>query len=170
MSSSLPKYVRSENSFIIFSNCIPNVDICAKVYGYECCPDNAGFVQLCKQNQRIGFQPSGERFLTGCEEFDEDCNVVKETLYVDNQHPPLKYLATSSRFVIFTDDVSHKEIANSILSDFVIQSAGFIYFEEINGMITAKCFGESEEMHLKTRAIDSLIINDAFGLDVKLAA
>lgn len=171
MSSHLPKYVRTDNSFVVYSNCIPNVDLFAKIYGYECNLDNAGFVQICQQEQRIGFQPSGERFLTGCDTFDEEHDkITQELTFIDNQKAPLRYITTSSRFIIFTDDLSYKEIANAMLRDFVIQGAGLVHFEKSKGGISAKCYGECKELGVKSRSIDSLILNDAFGIEELIAA
>lgn len=163
MSSSQPKYVRTEDCFALFSNCIPHADAFTKIFGYDEDPIGAGFVKYCEEENQVGFKLCGEKVLTGFEEFGNQCQDLKEAIkLLVKKDEPLKYLTTSSRFIIFSNDFSHKEIANSLLTEFIIQGAGYLTLSKEDGHVTINCFGESDELHIKSRPIDSLIINDAF--------
>jgi hypothetical protein len=163
MTSSLPKYIRTEESFAIFSNCIPHAEAFTKMFGYKETPTGAGFVQYCNEDKRMGFKLLGEKCITGFDTFKEDCKDLKSIFkLLDDEQNPAKYIATSSRFIIFSNDFTHKEISNYLFTDFIIQGAGYISLVEINGEIKTRCFGESEELHIKSREIDGLIIDDSF--------
>lgn len=163
MTSRLPKYVRTEENFAVFSNCICHADVFNKMFGYNKDPAGAGFVNYCNDGDKIGFKLFGETKITGFDEFDDECKDLKSiSKLINKKSIPLKYIATSSRFIIFSGDFTHKEIANSLFTDFVVQGAGYIHLEFINGEIKTKCFGCSDDLKIKFRDMDSLIIDDAF--------
>lgn len=163
MTSRLPKYVRTEENFVIFSNCICHADVFNKMFGYNKDPAGAGFVNYCNEENKLGFKLIGEKQLTGFEEFDGGCKDLKTILkLIDKESIPLKYISTSSRFVIFTGNLTHKEVANYLFTDFIIQGAGYINLVEVNGDVESLCFGVAEDLNIKSRKMDSLIIDDAF--------
>lgn len=159
MTSSLPKYVRTDDSVLIFSNCINHADVFDHVYGYDRKPSGAGFVKACN-NEDCGLQLMGEKHVTGIEDFADDCqDICKKTMLLGKN---FKYITTASRFVIFSDKFSHKEIANDLMTGFFVQGAGYLTIEKTQDGVKFNCFGSSEELRIQAREIDCLIINDAF--------
>ncbi|MFA7069473.1 MAG: hypothetical protein WC144_01365, partial [Sulfurimonas sp.] len=85
--------------------------------------------------------------------------LIKQTL-VDELMGGAKYILTSSKYVIFPKKFSFKRVASRVFEGYVIQGAGEVEFYKDDSKIKVRCFGEAPTIGVKSREIDSLILQD----------
>lgn len=75
-----------------------------------------------------------------------------------------KYIRNQHRFMIFSDQCVHREMAVKALPGKLIHGAGFLKMYVKKGELQVDCYGESESLRVKVRRDDHTAILDSIGL------
>lgn len=163
MPSHLPKYAHTEKGMIIFSNCINHLEAIKNIFG-EVEIYSKGFIKcFLNENNNIAFELFAKKTKENIDEKTILTSKTEDCLEMLNKS---KYIVTSSRFIIFQEELTHKEIANSLFTDFIIQGAGEVKFSRKNNKPTIICSESStdNELNIPHRDFDSKILQDAFDI------
>lgn len=162
MPSNLPKYAKTEQGMIVFSNCINHADAINRIFG-EIEPLSIGFIKFFSQNEHVCFELFQKKKK---ETLDEPTVLVSSNQDCRCLTNKSKYILTSSRFIIFPNQLSHKHVANTMFTDFIIQGAGEVTFQvkEQQPHIICSESLEYNQLHIEHRDFDSKILEDAFDI------
>lgn len=75
-----------------------------------------------------------------------------------------KYIRNQHRFLVFSDSIQHKDFADKVLRGKLIHGAGFMQVDVIDGVLTPKCFGESESLRKGPRRDCARDIVESIGM------
>lgn len=154
MISDFSKFARTNKSLIVFSNSFDHVEVFKKFYNVRVKPNEFGYLKINEDKICLLHEDLKCDLING--KTDE---AIKQKL-LEIFKTDSRYIVTSTKFIIFPKKFGFKRVANRIFRDFIIQGAGEILFEISDGKIIVKCFGEAKPLNVKSRAIDSLIIQD----------
>lgn len=153
MVSNFAKFARTNKSLIVFSNAFGHVEIFKKFYKQRVKPNEFGYIKI-NANKVCLLEENLQ-----CDLIQGKTNDLLRNELLD-AFTESRYIITSSKFIIFPKKFGFKRVANRIFTDFVIQGAGTVIFEQGDNEIIVKCSGGSKALNIKSRAIDSLIIKD----------
>lgn len=162
MASYLSKYARTRKSFIIFSNCINHLDAFNQFYKNRIKTKEFGYVRAINENNEIKLDLIPEGAYCDLEQ-KKDRKI--EYFSPESAFQNLRYILTSSRFIIFSSKISYKKVANRLFMGFVIQGAGKVSFKTENGKANLVCFGEAKDLNIKSRAQDAIILKEALEIE-----
>ena len=163
MASYLSKYARTRKSFIIFSNCINHLDAFNQFYKNKIKMKEFGYIRVINKNNEIKLDLIPEGAYCDLEQ-KKDREVV-EYFSLESSFQNVRYILTSSRFIIFSNKISYKKVANRLFMGFIIQGAGEVSFKSENGKATLICFGEAKDLNIKSRPQDAAILKEALEIE-----
>ena len=162
MASYLSKYARTRRSFIIFSNCINHLDAFNHFYKNKIETKEFGYIRVISENDEIKLDLIPEGAYCDLEQ-KKDREI--EYFPLESSFQNVRYILTSSRFIIFSNKISYKKVANRLFMGFIIQGAGEVSFKTENGKANLVCFGEAKDLNIKSRSHDALILKEALEIE-----
>lgn len=162
MASYLSKYARTRRSFIIFSNCINHLDAFNHFYKNKIETKEFGYIRVINENDEIKLDLIPEGVYCDLEQ-KKDREI--EYFPLESSFQNVRYILTSSRFIIFSNKISYKKVANRLFMGFIIQGAGEVSFKTENGKATLICSGEAKDLNIKSRPQDAAILKEALEIE-----
>lgn len=161
MASYLSKYARTRRSFIIFSNCINHLDAFNHFYKNKIETKEFGYIRVINENDEIKLDLIPGAYCDLEQKKDREI----EYFPLESSFQNVRYILTSSRFIIFSNKISYKKVANRLFMGFIIQGAGEVSFKSENGKATLICFGEAKDLNIKSRPQDAAILKEALEIE-----
>lgn len=161
------KYIRNSKLFLAFSNNFVHSEVARKVLGYNTLIHGAGFVSFSIVNGFLIADCFGHSESLQVEpRYDDDKSILNAIgIQTENKLDAYAhYIITSYNTLVFSNEIPHKQVMDTVLSGYTAIGAGRVSFSVVNNKIHIDCHGSADDIESYPCIDDNVSLVDSFNL------